>query len=140
VQALKTIEQQPKAEPSPAPLRSIREIVADLQKDIPERFIRTRRQGNQDIAYIEWHTAVKFMDYYAPGWECSITSVLQVASRVVITMRITVPALEGAISREASGSEEVDTKGYGDAISNSEQMAFKRACARFGLGIGLYAK
>src|SRR5262249_49856238 len=139
MQALKTID-QPKAEPSPAPLRSIREIVADLQKDMPERFIRTRRQGNQDIAYIEWHTAAKFMDHFAAGWSGSIVSISVVGNRVVVVMRITIPSLEGAISRESSGSEELDIRAFGDSVSIAEQMAFKRCRARFGLGIGLYQK
>src|SRR5678816_3942547 len=40
----------------------------------------------------------------------------------------------------ATGIEESDNKGYGDPVSNAAAMAFKRACAMFGLGRHLYQK
>jgi hypothetical protein len=42
------------------------------------------------------------------------------------------------IFRESTGSASVDDTGYGDPVQKAEAMAFRRACARFGLGLHLY--
>lgn len=42
------------------------------------------------------------------------------------------------IYREASGTASVDDTGYGDPVQKAEAMAFRRACARLGLGLHLY--
>ena len=36
------------------------------------------------------------------------------------------------------GTTLVDDTGYGDPVQKAEAMAFRRACARFGLGLHLY--
>lgn len=139
MQAQKTIQMEEPAT-EPAPLRSITQIIADLSKPLPERHLRTRKQGGQEISYIEWHTAVKYLDYYAPGWSFEIRSVGQVGDLCVVVSRITIPTLEGPIWREATGSETVKTQSWGDASSNAEAMSLKRAASKFGLAIALYAK
>lgn len=41
--------------------------------------------------------------------------------------------------RESTGTALVSKEGgYGDAVQEAEAMAFRRACARFGLGLHLY--
>lgn len=120
--------------------RSIREIVKDLSQPIPERFIHTRKQGNADLSYIPWHTAVKFLELYAPGWSYSISSISQIDTMLVLVARISIPCAEGTVSREATGFEQLSTKGYGDPASNAESMALRRAAAKFGLGLYLYDK
>jgi hypothetical protein len=57
-----------------------------------------------------------------------------------VTARITIPYLEGAVFREATGTEDEELRGYGDPSSNAEAMALKRAAAKFGLGLYLYQK
>lgn len=42
------------------------------------------------------------------------------------------------IYRESTGTTSVNDKGYGDAVQKAEAMAFRRACARLGLGLHLY--
>ncbi|CAH2066740.1 unnamed protein product [Thlaspi arvense] len=42
------------------------------------------------------------------------------------------------IFRESTGTTSVNEKGYGDAVQKAEAMAFRRACARLGLGLHLY--
>ncbi|KAA3484393.1 DNA repair RAD52-like protein 1, mitochondrial [Gossypium australe] len=42
------------------------------------------------------------------------------------------------IYRESTGTASVDDPGYGDPVQKAEAMAFRRACARFGLGLHLY--
>ncbi len=123
-----------------APLRSIREIVADLSKPIPERHLRQRKQGGKDITYVEWHTVIRYLDHFAPGWCYEVRNVSQIGERCVVVVRITVPCLEGSVFREATGTEDEELKGYGDPSSNAEAMALKRAAAKLGLGLYLYQK
>jgi hypothetical protein len=128
------------ADVTPSPLRSIRAIIADLSKPLPKRHLKTRRQGGADLTYIEWHTAVRYLDHYAPGWSYAVKSVGLVGNLVTVIASISIPCAEAVITREATGCEESDAKGYGDAISNAEAMALKRAAAKFGLGLYLYQK
>jgi len=120
--------------------RSIREIVSDLSKPLAARHLKTRRQGGNEITYIEWHTAVKYLDHFAPGWSYHVKSVQLVGSLITVVASISIPCLEGGVEREATGCEEADAKGYGDTVSNAEAMALKRAASKFGLALYLYQK
>lgn len=121
-------------------LRSIRDIIADLSKPLNARHLKTRKQGGHEITYIEWHTAVKFLDHFAPGWSYAVKSVSLVGELVTVIASISIPCAEGVVTREATGCEEADAKGYGDAVSNAEAMALKRAASKFGLALYLYGK
>ena len=120
--------------------RFIREIIADLSKPLAQRHLKTRKQGGHEITYIEWHTAVKYLDYQAAGWSYAVKSVALVGNLVTVVAAISIPCSEGVVTREATGCEDADAKGYGDAVSNSEAMALKRAASKFGLGLYLYQK
>jgi len=120
--------------------RSIRAIVADLSKPIAQRHLKTRRQGGTELTYIEWHCAVRYLDLFAPGWSYAVKNVSLVGNLVVVVASISIPCAEGIVTREATGCEEVDARGYGDACSNAEAMALKRCASKFGLGLYLYSK
>lgn len=135
---------EPSSEQSgkPAALRSIGEIIRDLSKELAERHIKIKTLKGQKIHFITWYHAVKYLDLYAPGWSGEVRQVVEIGGRVVVVYRITIQCLEGVIWREATGQEsdwdeEEETK-YGDPSSNAEAMAFKRAAAKFGLGLYLY--
>lgn len=125
---------------TPRALRPIGEIIADLSKPLDAKHLKTRRQGGTELTYIEWHTAVKYLDLFAPGWNYHVPSVQLVGNLVTVVASISIPCAEGSVTREATGCEESDAKGYGDALSNSEAMALKRAASKFGLGLYLYDK
>jgi hypothetical protein len=132
---------RPAAEPTNGP-RSIREIIADLSRPLAKRHLKTKpasRNGGE-ITFIEWHTAVRFLDFHAPGWSYAVKSVAQVGHLVTVIASISIPCAEGVVTREATGCEAVKTTGYGDAVSNAEAMALKRAAAKFGLALHLYQK
>jgi len=140
---LARVEDAPAAEvllPIGSKPRSIGEIIAELSRPVAARHLKTRRQGGNEITYIEWHTAVKYLDLFAPGWSYAVKSVSQVGALVVVIASISIPCLEGVVTREATGCEDSDSKGYGDPCSNAEAMALKRAASKFGLGISLYQK
>ncbi len=122
------------------PLRSIQEIIEDLKKPIAQKYLSQRKQGGQNLTYISWYHAIKYLDYYAPGWSYSVTHQQVVGKVFVLTVSLSIPCTEGVVTRDATGMEELDMKGYGDVSSNAESMALRRAAAKFGLGISLYEK
>lgn len=119
-------------------LRSIREIVKDLSKPIAQKHLRKRRQGGKEILYLAWHDAVKYLDHYAPGWCYEVRSIDSISGKLILTIRLSVPCLEGNVFREATGQEDEDMDSYGNSSSNAESMALRRAAAKFGLGLYLY--
>lgn len=102
--------------------------------------VKQRSACGNEITYIEWHTAVKYLDLFAPGWSYAVKSGAQVGNLVAVIASISIPGAEGVITREATGCEDADAKGYGDPLSNAEAMTLKRAASKFGLGIALYQK
>jgi len=119
-------------------LRSIDEIIADLSKPIPRRLLRSKTVGGQKILFLPWHTAVKFLDLYAPGWSYEIRHLAGIGGKLVLVSRISIPCAEGVVYREATGQEDEDVDKFGDPSSNAESMSLRRAAAKFGLGLGLY--
>lgn len=119
-------------------LRSIRDIIKDLSKPVAKRHLRTRKQGGKELQYISWHDAVKYLDHYAPGWNYEIRSIQNIAGKLILTVRLSIPCAEGLVHREATGQEDEDRENYGDSSSNAESMALRRASAKFGLGLYLY--
>lgn len=120
--------------------QSISDIIAKLSQPIATRHLKTRMQGGTNITFIEWHTAVKYLDWQAPGWSYQVGNVTLLSELVTVVASISIPTADGIITREATGCESINAKGYGDAVSNAEAMALKRAAAKFGLGLYLYAK
>lgn len=135
----------PGQSPSPVqaspPRRTIAEITADLSKPIPKRFLETRKQGGATLTYISWHRAQRLLDYYCGShWSYEIREKGITGTHILFTVRVIIHASDGDFYRDGTGIEALDMKGYGDPSSNAESMAFRRACARFGLGIDLYEK
>jgi hypothetical protein len=142
---------------------TLKQIQAALSRPLPKSMLETRRQGGATIFYIPWFTANKILDKYAPGWTWEIRDLKLSRDRLFLIGRLTIPTAEGNLYREATGTEVLkDAKtvkdrdgnwiadeydrpitdsvelAYGDPSSNAESMAFRRAAARFGLGLYLY--
>jgi len=118
--------------------RSIRDIVRDLTKPVAKRHLRTRKQGGKELTYIAWHDAIKYLDHYAPGWNYEVRTINAVGGKLILTVRLSIPCLEGVVYREATGQEDENTDSWGDSSSNAESMALRRAASKFGLGLFLY--
>lgn len=123
----------------PAEKRPLGDILADLRRPIPQRLLEIKTlQGNR-ITFIPWHRAQKILNHYTNGFctyevrDRTITD-----HRIMLTVRVTIHAQEGTFFQDGTGIEDLTVKGYGDEQSNAESMAFRRACARFGLGLDLY--
>jgi hypothetical protein len=120
-------------------LRSIKDIIADLSKPVNPQRLKQRQQGGRTLDYLPWYQAVRYLDNYAPGWRYEIRSVGQIGDNLVMTVRVIIPCLEGEVWREASALEVIeDPKRYGDAATNAESAALRRAAAKFGLCLYLY--
>lgn len=119
---------------------TLKEIITALSRPLPDSLIEKRKQGGATLSYITWHTAAKILDKYAPGYTWEVRTLYTDASRLYLVGRLTVHAADGLYFREATGTEEIKTASFGDPSSNAESMAFRRAAAKFGLGLYLYDK
>lgn len=127
------------AVPAPGP-RSIADIIKDLSKPCAPERLKQRVQGKTTLTYLPWYQAVRYLDRYASGWSYEVRSIQIVGDQCAVIVRLLIPCAEGVVWREATGIEPVKVTGYGDATSNSESMALRRAAAKFGLGLYLYDK
>ena len=129
---------------------TIAQITAALSRPLPKSITASRKQGGKEITFIPWHQVNRILDKYAIGWTWQIVTMTTTDDRIFVTGRLTVPTADGDVSRDAIGTEElketnsktgeVKERAYGDPSSNAESMAFRRAAARFGLGLYLYDK
>ncbi|NJN85563.1 MAG: DUF1071 domain-containing protein [Leptolyngbyaceae cyanobacterium SL_7_1] len=147
---------------------SLDQIIADLSRPLPKSVLDIKKRGGNNIPYLPWYEASKILDKYAPGWTWEIRSLHTTTDRLFIVGRLTIPTSNGNLYREATGTEvlkedkevwigekpnrqllkdefnrpitEPKELAYGDLSSNAESMAFRRAAARFGLGLYLYDK
>ena len=119
--------------------RSILEILKDFQEPIPARFVKSKTLKGQKISFVSWYSYIKLLDFYAPGFRWEVRT-KQIGDRTVVEGRLTILALEGDFTREATGQEDSDTDSWGDPSSNAESMALRRCCAKFGLGLHLWEK
>ncbi len=119
--------------------RPLAEILADLSKPLPDRFLSQRRQGGKELTYVPWNRANKLMDFFTGGgWEGGVVNIHSTLTEVYVVYRVTIHAAEGCFSREATGSEQLDNNAWGEALAKAESQVFRRACARWGLALYLY--
>ncbi|KAF7836385.1 DNA repair RAD52-like protein 1, mitochondrial [Senna tora] len=74
----------------------------------------------------KWSGEVRNISYSADG------------KSVSVVYRVTLYGTDAEIFRESTGTASLDDTSYGDPVQKAEAMAFRRACARFGLGLYLY--
>ena len=140
----------------PVPVSKLEEteIIKMLSRKIPDCLLQKKKVGGTQITFLSWKYIPQILDKYARGWCWEITHLQSTADRIFLVGRLTIPTAEGLVWREATGTECLkETKtdkvtgeiiereiAYGDPSSNAESMAFRRACAKFGLGLYLYKK
>jgi len=119
--------------------RSMAAISEGLHDPIPSRLIQQKKKGGTQIDFCPWYYVQKILNFHTNGfWDYRIKDREIIKDRICLTAELTIHAAEGAYTREATGSETLDTDSYGDFQSNAESMALRRAAARFGLGLHLY--
>nr|CAB97356.1 SnRK1-interacting protein 1 [Hordeum vulgare subsp. vulgare] len=116
-------------------------ILKELGKKVPESLLKTRLEDNGfTLKYIPWHLANKVLNAHAPEWSGEVRNIVYSSDgkSVSVVYRVTLYGTDAEIYREATGTASVEDKGYGDPVQKAEGMAFRRACARLGLGLHLY--
>ncbi|XP_057468597.1 DNA repair RAD52-like protein 1, mitochondrial isoform X3 [Actinidia eriantha] len=87
------------------------------------------------------HIVNRIMNLHAPEWSGEVRSITYSAdgNSVSVVYRVTLYGTDAEIYRESTGTASVNEGGsYGDPVQKAEAMAFRRACARLGLGLHLY--
>jgi hypothetical protein len=112
--------------------RPISDIIKDLSREIRPEMLETRKQGGASLTYIPWHQATRLLDAYAPGWSYEIlretvaegkTKKGELTKTLAMTVRLTIPAKDGTVSREATGIEELfGADGYGLTANHAASM------------------
>ncbi|KAL3329798.1 hypothetical protein AABB24_033919 [Solanum stoloniferum] len=121
--------------------RPLSDILKELNKKVPDSLIKFRHEPNGfSIKYIPWHIVNRIMNLHAPEWSGEVRSITYSSDgkSVSVVYRVTIYGTDAEIYRESTGTASVDDPGYGDPVQKAEGMAFRRACARFGLGLHLY--
>lgn len=126
----------------PQPQREIEEIIAILSRPLPRELIKQKPVGKgnsrRQVDFLPWHQVVQILNKYAPGWNWEIRTIHTTAEDLFLVGRLTIPTPRGNVWREATGTEKLECSDYGDASSNAESMALRRAAAKFGLALHLY--
>ncbi|XP_068321378.1 DNA repair RAD52-like protein 1, mitochondrial [Pyrus communis] len=120
--------------------RPLSEILKQLNKKVPDSLVKTRSENGFTSKYIPWHIVNRIMNLHAPEWSGEVRSVTYSADAksVSVVYRVTLYGTDAEIFRESIGTASVADTSYGDPVQKAEAMAFRRACARFGLGLHLY--
>ncbi|KAG5520307.1 hypothetical protein RHGRI_033020 [Rhododendron griersonianum] len=122
--------------------RPLSEILKQLNKKVPDSLIRVRTEADGfTVKYIPWHLVNRILNLHAPEWSGEVRSISYSADgkSVSVVYRVTLYGTDAEIYRESTGTASVNEgTGYGDPVQKAEAMAFRRACARLGLGLHLY--
>ncbi|KAI4383644.1 hypothetical protein MLD38_009456 [Melastoma candidum] len=122
--------------------RPLVEILRDLNKRIPDDVLVPRPDHDRSSSpySLPWFHANRMMSFYAPGWCGEVQDVIYSdAGSVSVLYRVTIRGSDGEAHREATGTVSANYgKDIGDPVAAAEEIAFCRACARFGLGLYLY--
>lgn len=125
--------------------RPITDILNDLQKPIPKRLLEekpaTGKKNAPMLKYCPWHRVQKILNHYTGGF-CSyeVRDKMITTHHMMVTVRITIYAKDGIFYRDGMGIESLKVDSYGNPLHNAESQAFRRAAARFSLGLHLYEK
>lgn len=125
--------------------KPLQEILAALALPVPDNFISSKStyqkgQASGTAKYIAWPALIRLLDSRAGMlWDWKIRTIWA-GDRFVVEGSLTIHGSDGSITREATGTEMSDVDSYGDPTSNSEAMALRRCCAKFGIGLNLWEK
>ena len=119
--------------------RPLAEIMADLTHPVPKRLIKTKTIKGNRIEFVPWFNYVKLLNHYCPGWEIE-SQIGQSGGKTTVTAKLTIHAQECSVTRTGVGIEDTDLDKFGDAVSNANAQALRKACALFGLTLELWEK
>ncbi|OIT30003.1 PREDICTED: DNA repair RAD52-like protein 2, chloroplastic [Nicotiana attenuata] len=118
--------------------RPLAEILRDLNKRIADNIIKAN-DGDDNSTFIPWYHANRMLSFYAPGWCGEVRDVIfSDNGSVTVVYRVTIRGSDGEAHRESTGTVSPGNGPSTDLVAAAEEIAFCRACARFGLGLYLY--
>ncbi|TYG65049.1 hypothetical protein ES288_D06G153800v1 [Gossypium darwinii] len=116
--------------------RPLIEILRDLNKRIPHNIIKSPPNSS---TFLPWYHANRMLSFYAPGWCGEVRDVIFANNgTITVVYRLTIRGSDGEVHRESTGTVSSSKINMVDPVSAAEEIAFCRACARFGLGLYLY--
>ncbi|KAJ6855322.1 DNA repair RAD52-like protein 1 [Populus alba x Populus x berolinensis] len=120
--------------------RPLSEILKELNKKVPDTLVSQRVDNGFSIKYVPWHLVNRIMNLHAPEWSGEVRNITYSpdSKSVSVVYRVTLYGTDAELHRESTGTAALDETGFGDPVQKAEAMAFRRACARFGLGLHLY--
>ncbi|XP_010522985.1 PREDICTED: uncharacterized protein LOC104801415 [Tarenaya hassleriana] len=121
--------------------RPLVEILRDLNKKIPDNIVKSNdpRSNTGSSGFIPWYHANRMLSFYAPGWCGEVRDVIFAENgNVTVVYRLTIRGSDGEAHRESTGTVSASDEDIEDPVAAAEEIAFCRACARFGLGLYLY--
>ncbi|CAG7859947.1 unnamed protein product [Brassica rapa] len=122
--------------------RPLIEILRDLNKKIPDNIVKSHGPGSNAASSgsIPWYHANRMLSFYAPGWCGEVRDVIYSENgSVTVVYRLTIRGSDSEAHRESTGTVTMtDDLIIEDPVAAAEEMAFCRACARFGLGLYMY--
>ncbi|KAL0737810.1 hypothetical protein Bca4012_014020 [Brassica carinata] len=121
--------------------RPLIEILRDLNKKIPDNIVKSHDPGSSAASsgFIPWFHANRMLSFYAPGWCGEVRDVIfSENGNVTVVYRLTIRGSDGEAHRESTGTVTITDDQLEDPVAAAEEIAFCRACARFGLGLYLY--
>ncbi|THU69653.1 hypothetical protein C4D60_Mb08t16660 [Musa balbisiana] len=118
---------------TPSFCRPLKEILRDLNKRVPDNIIDPADNS------IPWYHANRMLSFYAPGWCGEVRDIIfSDNGNVTVVYRVTIRGLDGEAHRESAGTVSLNDGQFKDPIAAAEELAFCKACARFGFGLHLY--
>ncbi|KAJ8492301.1 hypothetical protein OPV22_014022 [Ensete ventricosum] len=118
---------------TPSFCRPLKEILRDLNKRVPDNIIDSADNS------IPWYHANRMLSFYAPGWCGEVRDIIfSDNGNVTVVYRVTIRGLDGEAHRESAGTVSLNDGRFRDPIAEAEELAFGKACARFGFGLHLY--
>ncbi|CAL4953435.1 unnamed protein product [Urochloa decumbens] len=117
--------------------KPLAEVLKELGKRVPDSLVKTRIEEN---GFAIKHIVNKILNIHAPEWSGEVRNIVYSSDgkSVSVVYRVTLHGIDAEIYREATGTASVGDTSYGDPVQKAEAMAFRRACARLGLGLHLY--
>ncbi|XP_022740405.1 DNA repair RAD52-like protein 2, chloroplastic [Durio zibethinus] len=118
--------------------RPLVEILRDLNKRIPDNIINPSSNSSSST-FLPWYHANRMLSFYAPGWCGEVRDVIFADNgTITVVYRLTIRGSDGEAHRESTGTVSFSDINIKDPVAAAEEIAFCRACARFGLGLYLY--
>jgi hypothetical protein len=129
--------------------RTMQETLDALAAPVPSACVKTLKDKD-NAQYVHWYDVCALADERAPGWCHSIKDVGSLTALrgakearkemelAYVVVRIWIDCSDGCVEREAIGIDDDPMGQYGTPLERAEGAGFRRAFAKFGLGLELY--